>query len=92
MNSININDSSKIKGDLSKKINAITLLCDGKRFETYVAWSFAKALNCKKYVIGTKYSKFCNDPSYIIIFLNIFFENPRHNALINPKCMIMQIK
>ena len=54
MNSININDSSKIKGDLSKKINAITLLCDGKRFETYVAWSFAKALNCKKYVIGTK--------------------------------------
>ena len=74
MNSININDSSKIKGDLSKKINAITLLCDGKRFETYVAWSFAKALNCKKYAIGAKYS-FLFEAQRLYDIINIYYKD-----------------
>ena len=74
MNSININDSSKIKGDLSKKINAITLLCDGKRFKTYVAWSFAEALNCKKYVIGAKYS-FLFEAQRLYDIINIYYKD-----------------
>ena len=57
MNSINTNDLQEM--DLSKpehKISAITTITKGKRFESYVGWSFAQALKSDKYLLGVKYN------------------------------------
>ena len=57
MNSINTNGLQEM--DLSKpehKISAITTITKGKRFESYVGWSFAQALKSDKYLLGVKYN------------------------------------
>ena len=59
MNSINTNDLQEM--DLSKpehKISAITTITKGKRFKSYVGWSFAQALKSDKYLLGVKYNFF----------------------------------
>ena len=57
MNTINVNDSQEIKISNPEHIpGAITVLSEGKRFESYIRWSFSKELKCEKYVLGVKYS------------------------------------
>ena len=34
----------------------IKVIEDGKRFESYIGWSFCKDLKCGKYYQGVKYS------------------------------------
>ena len=57
MSNINTNDSQEIKLNKPKqKVQVIAAISEGKRFESYVGWAFAKSLNTEKYILGMKYS------------------------------------
>ena len=56
MNSINPSNNSDIQLESAKKNNFLKTIGEGERFETYIGWAFAKALDCTSYSLRTKYS------------------------------------
>ena len=74
MNSIIINERPGLELDLPSRTSPMTLLSDGKRFESYVGWSFAKALKCKKYTLGAKYS-FLYEAKRLYDIINNYYQD-----------------
>ena len=56
MNSINPGNASDISLEPAKKNNYLKILEEGERYETFIGWSFAKALDCTNYSLRIRYS------------------------------------
>ena len=64
-------------------LKAIKVLEEGKRFESYIGWSFCKELKCEKYYQGIDYS-LKEEKDYIINILNNNkIESDEKNEIIN---------
>ena len=77
MNSIKIYEVKKIKIPNPQNIpGAIKAVYEGKRFESYVGWSFAKSLKAENYLKGVKYD-FSTERKRLHEIINLLYKDTK---------------